>query len=86
MICFLQARMSSKRLPGKTMIFIKDKPLIGHVVERIKKAKTISRIVVLTSNQNSDLPIIKYCRDNPLKDTMDATLDIYNQLLPKAPK
>ena len=30
--------------------------------------------------------IIKYCRDNPLKDTMDATLDIYNQLLPKAPK
>ena len=67
MICFLQARMSSKRLSGKTMMIIKDKPLIGHVISRIEKAKTISKIIVLTSSQNSDLPIIKYCKSQNIQ-------------------
>jgi len=81
MICFLQARMSSKRLPGKTMIFIKDKPLIGHVIERIKKAKTISRIVVLTSNQNSDLPIIKYCKLKKIECVKGSLQDVASRYL-----
>ena len=30
--------------------------------------------------------LIKYCRDNPLRDTYAATVNIYLQLFPKAPK
>ena len=63
------------------MIFIKDKPLIGHVIERIKKAKTISRIVVLTSNQNSDLPIIKYCKLKKIECVKGSLQDVASRYL-----
>ena len=33
---FVQARMSSERLPGKSLIKINSKPLIKHIYDRLK--------------------------------------------------
>ena len=33
----IQARMGSERLPGKVMLEIEGKPLIGHIFDRLKK-------------------------------------------------
>lgn len=58
---FLQARMSSTRLPGKVLMELCGKPMIGHQIERIRLSKCIDKIVILTSTDSSDDELAKYC-------------------------
>ena len=67
MIIFIQARMNSKRLPGKVLKKIEGKSLLGWMIERIKKSDINFPIVVLTSNQESDDEIEKFCIRNNVK-------------------
>ena len=53
----IQARMSSSRLPGKTMLSLAGKPLIYRMVERLKKCQKVDQIVIATSTNNEDLVI-----------------------------
>jgi spore coat polysaccharide biosynthesis protein SpsF len=45
----IQARMGSTRLPGKVMLKIKDKTVLGHVIERVKQSNLINEIIVATT-------------------------------------
>jgi 3-deoxy-manno-octulosonate cytidylyltransferase (CMP-KDO synthetase) len=46
----IPARHASTRFPGKPLARIAGKPMIQHVVERVRKAKLPSQIVVATEN------------------------------------
>lgn len=63
-LVFLQARMGSSRLPGKIMLQLEDKMVIEHDIERIKKSKLISNIVVCTTEENKDNCIEDFCKEN----------------------
>ena len=63
----LQARTNSKRLPGKVLKKINDKPLLSFVIDRLKKTKLSNEIFVLTSKQKSDDVIEYYCKKNNIK-------------------
>lgn len=54
----IQARMGSKRLPGKTLVDISGKPLLFHVINRVKASNIIDEIIVATSISLEDEPII----------------------------
>ena len=56
-VLIIQARMSSTRLPGKTMMPLFGKPLIYRMVERLKKCQKIDKIVIATSTKDEDLVI-----------------------------
>ena len=45
-IAIIQARMESSRLPGKILLPLADKPLIGHVIERTKSIQGISNTIL----------------------------------------
>ena len=45
-VCIIQARMGSKRLPGKSMKNLCGKPLLYYVIQRVKKATTLDVIVL----------------------------------------
>ena len=50
MICaYIQARMSSERLPGKVLLNINEKPMLFYMIERVKCAKTIDKIIIVKS-------------------------------------
>ena len=53
-IAIIQARMNSSRLPGKVMMKILDKPVIEHMLLRVKKAKLLDEIWLATSNNETD--------------------------------
>jgi spore coat polysaccharide biosynthesis protein SpsF len=63
----LQARMSSTRLPGKVLKTILGKPMLVHLIERLKRAKLIDEIIVATSNCNSDDEIERLCQSIGIK-------------------
>tara|TARA_Y100000022_G_C13241123_1_gene372443 strand:- start:171 stop:947 length:777 start_codon:yes stop_codon:yes gene_type:complete len=53
-IAIIQARMNSSRLPGKVMMQILDRPLIEHMIIRVKKAKLLDEIWLATSKNEVD--------------------------------
>ncbi|MDB5458001.1 MAG: acylneuraminate cytidylyltransferase, partial [Caulobacter sp.] len=53
-LAVLQARMSSKRLPGKAMATLQGQPMILRQLERLRRARTLSKIIVATSAEPVD--------------------------------
>ena len=53
-IAIVQARMGSKRFPGKMLEKLGDHLILEWVITRLKRSKYISEIIVATSNLNID--------------------------------
>jgi spore coat polysaccharide biosynthesis protein SpsF len=60
---FIQARMSSRRFPGKVLAPFRGRPIIWHVLERVRHALPDLPRVVLTSNDASDDPLAAYVEE-----------------------
>ena len=67
MLCIIQARSNSKRFKDKVLHLIYGVPLIQHVVNRIKKSKEISKIIVSSSYKKSDDKLISYLKRKKIK-------------------
>jgi spore coat polysaccharide biosynthesis protein SpsF (cytidylyltransferase family) len=63
-LAIIQARTSSKRFPKKVLHLIKGRPLIQHVIERVKKSKSVKDIIVATSKNKSDDSLISFLKKN----------------------
>jgi spore coat polysaccharide biosynthesis protein SpsF len=59
-VAVLQARMSSSRLPGKVMADLCGAPMIQRQLERIRRARTLTKIIVATSDEASDDPLARW--------------------------
>jgi len=57
---FIQARMSSSRLPGKVLAPILNQPLIKHLLDNLSLYVARENIVVITSEESSDDPLSAY--------------------------
>jgi len=55
----IQARMGSTRLPGKILIEISGKPMLEHVIDRVKRSSTIEEVVIATTKRSEDLKIVE---------------------------
>ena len=49
------------RLPGKVLAQIAGHPMLWHVVNRVRMARSLDQVVVATSNEVSDHPIADFC-------------------------
>ncbi len=59
----IQARMGSTRLPGKVMKDLKGKPVLWHVIERVKQAKNIDQIIIATTIHERDKIIFEKAKE-----------------------
>jgi len=46
----IQARMQSKRLPGKAMLDLAGKPVLAHIIERAKSIEHVDKVVLATGS------------------------------------
>jgi spore coat polysaccharide biosynthesis protein SpsF len=60
---FVQARMGSTRLPGKVLKEVIGRPLLSYLIERLKRVKEADTLVILTTTQSEDDPIISLCEE-----------------------
>lgn len=63
-IVIIQARLGSTRLPNKVLKDLCGKPVLWHVVERLKQCKHLTGIVVATTTLPEDDAIQKFCVEN----------------------
>ncbi len=79
---FVQARMGSTRLPGKVLKPVLGKPLLEFLVERLRQAKEIADVVILTTTQPADDVIVQFCQKKGiacLRGSEDNVLERYYQ-------
>jgi spore coat polysaccharide biosynthesis protein SpsF len=62
-VLIIQARMSSTRLLGKSMMPLAGKPLVYRMVERLKNCKQVNDIVIATSDQPEDEVIVELAKE-----------------------
>lgn len=74
---FIIARLSSQRVPGKNLISLDGVPMIARLYDRLSKSELVDRVIVCTSTERSDDPLVEYCENNgmlvgrgPLDDVM----------------
>lgn len=60
-------RLKSIRLPNKLLLEIKGKPIISHLIDRLKLAKKVDEIIICTSTSEQDKPLEKIALDNNVK-------------------
>jgi spore coat polysaccharide biosynthesis protein SpsF (cytidylyltransferase family) len=59
-IAIIQSRMTSNRYPGKMLAPFMNKPILAHVVDRIRISASNPMIVLATSDENADDPLAVY--------------------------
>jgi len=78
----IQARMGSKRLPGKVLFPVKGKPLLGWMLDRLSVSNQIDQVIIATSIDKSDDAIEKFAHDygcEVYRGSHDDVLDRYYQ-------
>lgn len=81
-LCILQARVSSSRLPGKVLMPILGEPMLARQIERIQRAQRIDALIVATSDGPSDDGIAGLCARlsvDCFRGSLDDVLDRFYQ-------
>ncbi len=81
-IAIIQARMGSKRLPGKVLADICGKPLLERLLERIRASPSIDCVIVATTLDPDDDVLVKWCETKAIpvyRGSADDVLDRFWQ-------
>jgi len=63
----IQARIGSTRLPGKVLLKIVGRPILWHMVERLKHTKLIDEIIVAMPDTKENDILEDFCKSNNIK-------------------
>jgi spore coat polysaccharide biosynthesis protein SpsF len=63
-VCIIQARVGSTRLPNKIFLDLEGKPVLAHDIERVKKSKLINKIVIASPDSAENDIIENYVKEN----------------------
>ncbi|MBL4711318.1 MAG: hypothetical protein JKX75_02250 [Gammaproteobacteria bacterium] len=77
----IEARMTSTRLPGKTLMQINGKPALEIMIDRIKKAKFVDEIIVATTINKEDDVIVDWCKQNNINYFRGSENNVYERVL-----
>lgn len=80
-VAVIQARMSSSRLPGKAMRTIQGRSLLGHVVDRVRRCRSIDGLWIATSINADDDAVASFAQSEGLKLHRGPLDDVAGRLL-----
>lgn len=79
-VFLITARLKSTRLKKKIFKKINNKPMIYHMIQRIKSIKEINDIIVCTSKEKEDNQIVKFCKKNDIQYYCGSSDDVILRL------
>lgn len=82
MVCIVQARMGSTRLPGKVLEPLLGKPMIWWVMHRLRKSRLLDHVIIATTTKVTDNQLVELCKQEgwPVyRGSEDDVLDRYYQ-------
>lgn len=79
-----QARLGSSRLPGKVLMDICGKPLLWHVIHRVRAAKTIDKLIVATTESPTDEPLRDFLAQEGVTTVLGSENDVLDRFYQSA--
>src|SRR5215471_19496264 len=84
MFALIQARMSSRRLPGKVLMEVGGRPMLAWLVERLRCCARLSGFAIATSTDRSDDSIASLATDLSVPVVRGDLGDVVTRLLEAA--
>lgn len=78
-VALVQARMGSTRLPGKVMKNVMGKPVLWHVIDRLRKTKLLDEIVVVTTTKRRDRTITALAKEIGVRSFTGSEQDVLDR-------
>ena len=78
-LVLIQARCGSSRLPNKVLMSLNGKTVIETVIERVKRSEQIEEVIVVTSIEKCNLPIIELCARNYIRVFVGSENDVLDR-------
>ena len=85
-VATIEARMTSSRLPGKVLMHLGNVPLLEVLIHRVKKSKLIDEIVLATTTNKTDDPIVNLCKKLKVPFYRGSEYDVLDRVLKAAKK
>ena len=76
----IQARLDSNRLPEKVLSKILDKPMIFHLINRLRHSKALSDVVISTTDRDIDKPLCEFAKSEGIPFFAGSEKDIADRL------
>ena len=75
----VQARMTSTRLPGKVLLPVAGRPMLSYQLERLRCVGQVDRIVIATTTNATDDPIVDFCATEGVDCTRGSEQDVLSR-------
>lgn len=78
-LAIIQARMGSSRLPGKVLRPILGKPMLWHIVNRVRLTHLIADVVVAVPNDATNEVLRRFCDDEGIRYFAGSEMDVLDR-------
>lgn len=78
-VAIIQARMGSNRLPGKVLMPILGKPMLWHIVRRVRAAPSVDEVLVAIPDGPGDAVLSQFCATNNIAGFSGSELDVLDR-------
>lgn len=78
-VAIIQARMGSKRLPGKVLMDIHGAPMLLRVAIRARRAHMLDRLSVATTDLACDDPVAEMCAEHRIECFRGSATDVLDR-------
>lgn len=80
----IQARCGSSRLPNKVLKDLYGKPVLQRVIERVGQSDLLDEVMVVTSIEKNNLPILKLCAELGVRVGVGSETDVLDRFYQSA--
>ena len=81
MLAIIQARMSSKRLPGKVLLPVEGRPMLLWLIDGLRHSRMITKLMIATSSSDSDDPIASFSHNHEIPIVRGELDDVVGRFL-----
>jgi len=80
-VATIEARMTSKRLPGKVLLPAAGKPMLEHLVDRLKVVSSVEEIILATTINNTDDVLVELAESLSIHSFRGDENDVMNRVI-----
>lgn len=80
-VATIEARMTSTRLPGKVLLPADGKPMLEHLVNRLKQVPSIQEIVLATTVNDTDQVLVDFARSQNIRVFRGSEADVMSRVI-----